>query len=75
MKKQVKSYSHEVHGSGGLELVKLARELASRHSAVCIPKDAPVILPVRHSLWTLVGTKQILVRDQFYPQKPPGLRP
>ena len=48
-------FSSEGHGGGGLELVKLAREAASRHSALCIPENTPVIMPVRHFLWAPVG--------------------
>ena len=61
-----------VHGSGGLELVKPAREPASSRLKSCAAlKNAPRILPVRRSLLTLEGRKHTMVRDQ--PQKPLGL--
>ena len=42
----------EIHGGGGLELLKPAREPASsRHKALCILEKAPRILPVRRSMW------------------------
>ena len=66
--------SPEVDGCGRLQLVKLAREPASRPSVPYIPQNTPIILPVRHSSWVLVRRKQTVVRDQLYPQKPPGLR-
>ena len=69
------NFSSEVHGGGGLELVKLALEATSRHSALFIPENAPVILPVRHSLWAPVGRRQTVVIDQLYTQKSLGLRP
>ena len=58
----------EVHGSGGLEPVKLAREpTSSRPKPSLSLKNAPRILPVRRSLLALVGRKQTVVRDQVFP--------
>ena len=65
----------EVDGGGGLELVKLAREPASRRSkSGAFLKNGPKVLPVRRSLLVLVGRKSTVARDQLFPQKPPGSR-
>ena len=42
--------------------------------ALCISEKAPQSLIVRRSLSVLVGRKQTVVRDQIFPQKPPGSR-
>ena len=42
--------------------------------ALCAPNKAPRILSVRRSLSALVERKQTVVRDQPFPQKPPGSR-
>ena len=64
-----------VYGVGGLELVKPAREPASSRPKPCaFRKNAPEILPVRHSLLGLGKRKQTVVRDQLSPQEPPGSR-
>ena len=69
------SWNTEVHGGGGVELVKPAREPASSLPKPCASlKNAPPILPVRCSLLALVGRKQTVVRDQLFPQKPPVSR-
>ena len=55
--------------------MKPAREPASTRPKPCASlKNAPGIMPFRHSLLTLVGRKQTLVRDQVSPQKRPGSR-
>ena len=66
----------EVHGGGGLELVKPAREPASSRSKPCaFLKNAPRVLLARCPLLAVVvERKQTLVRDQLFPQKPPGSR-
>ena len=52
----------ELHGSGGLELVKAAREPASSHPKTCASlKNTPRILPVRRFLLIHVGRKQTVV--------------
>ena len=57
--------STEVHGEGGLELVKLARKpISSRPQPFASMKNAPKILPVRRSLLALVGRKQTLLGAQ-----------
>ena len=75
--KAKESWNTEVHGGGGLELVKPAREPASiQPSKTCAsPKNAPRTLLVRCSLLALVGgRKNTGVRHQLFPQKPPGSR-
>ena len=46
---------------------------ASQHpvvqNPVCIPENTPRMFPVRPSLLALVGRKQTVVRDYFFPQK------
>ena len=60
--------STEVHGGGGLELAKLARESVSSRPKPCASlENAPRILPVCRSLLAL---KNLVIRDQFSPQKP-----
>ena len=67
------NWNTEVHGGGGLGLVKPARGPASSRLKPCASlKNASRILPVRRSLVALVGRKQTVVRDQLFPQKPPG---
>ena len=62
-----------VHGGGGLELVKLARNQASSRSKPCTSlKSAPGVLPICCCLFTLVRRKQAVVREQLSPQEPPG---
>ena len=61
----------EVHGDGGLKLVKPAREPAfSRAKPGASLKNAPDILSVPRSLLAHVGRRKIVVRGQFFPQKP-----
>ena len=70
-----KKCSTEVHGGGGLEPAKLTRDPASTRPKPCVSlKNAPRILPVRRSLLAFIGRKQTVVREQFSPQKPPGMR-
>ena len=65
----------EVHGGGGLELVKPARESASSSPKPSIFfKNAQGILPVHRSLLAIVGRKQTVVGDELFPQKPPDSR-
>ena len=65
----------EVHGGGGLELVKPACEPGCSHPSPCASlKNATEILPVRRPLLALVGRKQTVVRDKLFPQKPLGSR-
>ena len=65
----------EIHGGGGLELVKSARESASSRPKFCVSlKNAPEVLPVRRSFLNLIRRKQIVIIDQLSPQKPPGSR-
>ena len=65
----------KVHGGGGLELVKPAREPASSRPKLCASlKNILEILPVRGILLALVGRKQTVVRDQLSPKKPSGSR-
>ena len=40
--------------------------------ALRIPEKRPTSLAVLRSLLALVGRKQTVVRNQFFPQKPPG---
>ena len=75
MQKNKENCSNEVHGGGGLELEKPAREPASSRPKPCpSPKNTPGILPVCRSLLALVGRKQTVVRDQFSRPKSPGSR-
>ena len=65
----------EVHCGGGLGLVMSAREPASsRPKPYASLKNTPRILPVRRFLLVLIERKQTMVRDQLFPQKPPGSR-
>ena len=65
----------EVRGGGGLELMKLAREPSSSHPKTCTSlKTHPRVLHVHRFLLALVGRKQTVVRDQFFPLKPSGSR-
>ena len=69
------NYNTEVHGGGGLELAKATREPTSNRPKPCASlKNTPHTLPVRLSLFALVGRKQTVARDQLPPQKPPGSR-
>ena len=53
------TFNTQVHGGGGLELVKPRREPASIRPKPCASlENAPVILPVRRFLLALVGRKQ-----------------
>ena len=62
-----------VHGGGGLDLVKPARESAIQPSkALCVPENAQRILPVHRSLLDLFERKQAVVRVQISPKKPPS---
>ena len=55
--------------------MKPALEPASNCPKPCAsPKNSPRILLVRRSLLAFVGRKQTVVRDQLFPQKPPGSR-
>ena len=55
--------------------MKPVRDLASSRPTLCASlNNAPEILPVRRSLWALVGRKQTVVRDHLFPQNPPGSR-
>ena len=65
----------DVHGGGGLGLVKPAREAASsRPKPFASLKNLPGNLPVRRSVSPLVGRKQAVMRDQLSPQKLLGSR-
>ena len=56
----------EVHGGGGLELAKPAREPASSCPKPCASlKKAPENFPARRSLLALVKRKQTVVRDRL----------
>ena len=71
---EISKINTEVHGSGGLELVKPARERASSRPKPCESLKSPTNL-VRSPLpVTLVGRKQTVVRNRLCPQKPPGSR-
>ena len=73
--KNKENWNTVVHGDGGLELGKPARESASSRPKPCASlKNALRVLPVRRSLLTLVGRKTTAVIHQRFPQKPPGLR-
>ena len=51
------------------------REPASSRSKPCVSlKNAPGILPVRCYLCALIGRKQTVVTNRFFPQKPPDPR-
>ena len=55
--------------------MKPAREPASsRHKALCILEKAPRNLARSPLHVALVGRKMTVVRDQLFPQKPPGSR-
>ena len=65
----------KVHGAGGLEPVKLARDSAPSCQKLCASRtNASEISPVCRSLLALVGRKQTVVRDKLIPQKLPTLR-
>ena len=65
-------YEAEVHGGGGLDLVKLARESASRRPKPCaFLKNASGISPVRRSLFALVVRKQTAIEIRFPLRNPP----
>ena len=51
-----------------------ARASIQSSKALCILEKAPRFLPVRRSLLALVGRKQTVAWDQFFPQKSPGSR-
>ena len=51
-----------------------ARDSIQSSKAPCIPEKGPRILSVRRSLLALVERKQTVVRDQIFPQEPPGSR-
>ena len=66
MQKNKENCSIEVHGGGGLELVKPTRKPASSRPKTCASlKNTPSILPDRRSLLALVGRKHIVVRISF----------
>ena len=69
-----KKWNTEVHGGGGLEVVKLAREPASSHRRPCASLESPTNLSHSPLLVGPVGTKLIVVGDHIFPQKPPGSR-
>ena len=65
------NWNTEVHGGGDLDLVKSAREQASRRPKPCASlKNVPRISHVGRSLLALVGRKQNMVIHQLFPQKP-----
>ena len=69
------NWNTAVYCGGGLELGRPERKPASSRPEPCASLiNAPRILPVRRSFLALVGRKQTVVRDQLFPQKPPGLR-
>ena len=58
---------------GLMLLMKPARAQASSRPKPCASlKNAQQILPVLRSFLALVGRKHTVVRDQLFPQKPPG---
>ena len=68
-----KKWNTEVHGGGGLELVKPAREPASSRPKPCASlKKLHESCPFAAPCGPLEGRKMTLVRHQLFPQKPPG---
>ena len=67
-----KKWNTEIHGGGGLELVKSAREPAPSRPKPCASLKKPHESCPFAAPCGLVGRKMTVVRHQLFPQKPPG---
>ena len=73
--KNKENWNTEVHGSGGLELVKPAHEPASSRPKPCASLKKPHESFARSPLLVaLVGRQMTVVRHQLFSRKPPGTR-
>ena len=69
--KNKENYNTEIHGGGGLDLVKPAREPASSRPKLCVSgENAPEILPVGRSLLALAGRIRPCQRSYFSSETP-----
>ena len=72
---EIRKIGTEVHGGGGLELIKPAREPASSRPKSCSTLKKPhESCPFATPCWLFVGRNQTVVRHQLFPQKPLGSR-